>query len=281
MKTVIFGCGYIGMALMQFWSGQMEQTVIGTTTCQEKQEKLQAQGFEATVADSSNPLDVAKVVEMADTLVVCIAAKTRGSYQQAYLTTAKNIYDQLKKGAHLKRLIYLSSTSVYGEQNGKQVTETSELNPQSENSQILIETEDLYLTKIARLARVSVLRLSGIYGPGRTYGQRVQFLSKHEPLKGANNFINAVHQEDIVRAIEWVITHELTGLYNVCCDKHLTKRELYNQVTKREGLPPLNWDMSNPISADNKKVVSDKLKATGFTFAHRCEGPEAWVNPLD
>ncbi len=274
MKTVILGCGYVGLALMQFWSKNTQFSTTGTTTSPEKCHELQNQGFDIQIVHSSQLEKLEQLISCADTLIVCIGNPRGGSYNETYLNTAHNIYKSITNNSSLKHIIYLSSTSVYGNQEGSEVDENSTLNPNDVNSNTLVQTEHVYLRDIAKLVKVSVLRLGGIYGPGRTYEQRLEYLRLKQPIKGANMLINAVHQEDIIRAIDWVLMHKLSGVYNVCADAHPTRAELYNQYAEQMNLPPIEWDLVEKMSPSNKKVSASKIQATGFTFNHSCNSPE-------
>jgi len=101
----------------------------------------------------------------ADTVVYSLAASgfSEENYRAAYVDGLKNIIHAIDL-TRVKRLVFVSSTSVYHQNDGSTVTETSKTLPKYFNGRIMLEAERLALqTNIA-----TVLRYSGIYGPGRT-----------------------------------------------------------------------------------------------------------------
>lgn len=259
MKVLILGSGYIGKALFHYWKKQGLLDVTVTTTSKQKQQSLQKEGIPSIVFDSNTcSSSIEQHLLQADKIVIAIAPKKGFSYQQTYLQTAQSICSFFEKENCCKQIVYLSSTSVYGEQNGNWVVETTPCIPGTENAQILIDTEQLYLKYPS-----TILRLAGIYGPKRSHQDRIARLAGREMAGTGKEFCNWVHQQDIISAIDWVIKRNLLGIYNICSDDHPTKKELYKDSVQ--------W---NPFirntHSGNKRVSNKKMRQTGFTFQHSC-----------
>lgn len=247
MHTVIVGCGYVGMALAHFWQGY---DLTLTTTTASREGELSFLGRVAVVK-SAEKKKLKEVLEDADRIVVCVAPKNRD--YSLYIETAEAISKCMPKTAHL---VYTSSSSVYGEHEGAWVDEQSTLKGNPE----LIAAEQLYL----QLPHVTVLRLSGIYGPNRGLEEIVPYFAGKESVDG---YCNWVHIDDIVRAIDFVFDQELEGIFNICSDEHPKKSALYDPIIKRLGLEPAQWKEEGSSYFGNKRVSNQKIKQAGFHFS--------------
>ena len=82
-------------------------------------------------------------------------------------------------------------------------------------------------------------------------------------------YLNWIHLDDIVWAIEFARWNQLQGIFNLVDDSKLTVRELVEQVCLKYGLPKVNWDFSKPSWQNNSvRVSNQKLKDTGFQLIH-------------
>ena len=202
-------------------------------------------------------------------LVVCVAPHKKGPfYRSTYLDTAKAVANVLARGSAIEHLVYTSSTSVYGDHKGAWVTETSPLLPMETSSEILCQTEAVYLHKVPSATRVTILRLGGLFGPDRTLSSRMQGFASQGALPGSGQeYCNLVHRDDCVRAIDWVFSQNLTGVYNVCSAAHPTRKSLYTAIAQQLGIPPITWNPNTPSPhVGNKRVSNEKLCASGFVF---------------
>lgn len=245
LRTVIVGCGYVGMALAHHWQGY-DLTV--TTTTGSRLAELEAVG-KPFIVDTQDEKKMRELLADADRVVVTVAPKERN--YEVYPQTARTICKTMPKRAHL---VYTSSTSVYGDCQGEWVNEDSPLkgNPQ------LVEAEELY----QQLPHVTILRLSGIYGPNReleNYGRRIAGSEQ------VDSFCNWISIDDIVKAIDFVFEENIEGIYNLCVDEHPKRSELYNPMIEKMGLDPISWK-EGPTFFGNKRVSNTKIKETGFTF---------------
>ncbi len=272
MKVAIIGCGYVGTAMAQKWQSQ-GLVVLATTTRHERVSEL------ATVADRIEVLlgnDAPQLrTALADQQVVllCVGPKRGANYADTYLSTAQTLA-QILPETGVKQLIYTSTSSVYGQHQGNWVTEATAVTPASENGKVIAAAEQTLLAAANAQQQVCILRLGGIYGPGRTlakiYGRAA---GTTRPGKGDERS-NWVHLDDIVGAIDWVRRHQLSGLYNVVQDDVPKVRDLIDAVCQRHGLEPVQWDETQPSSRFyNARVSNAKLKDTGYQFVH----PSFWV----
>lgn len=266
MKVAIVGCGYVGTAVAQQWQTQGLDVLV-TTTRKERVAELSAiaQRVEVLVGTDSDRLQSA--LSDRQVVLLCVASKRGASYEQTYLSTAKTI-TQVLPHTSVEQLIYTSSCSVYGEHQGAWVSEQMPPKPITDNGRIIEQTEETLLSAISFQRKVCVLRLGGIYGPGRTLEKIYsRAAGTTRPGKGEEG-TNWVHLSDIVRGIEWARNQQLSGLYNLVQDEVPTVRTLIDEVCRRNALAPVEWDESQPSTRKNVRISNGKIKQTGFEFAH-------------
>ena len=271
--SAILGCGYVGSALAEYWQEQ-GHFVTGTTTSTERVALLSKTVSQAVVIEGNDLSGLRSLLQGQDTLVVSVAPtgfqEADGStYEATYLTTAKNLVTALGQCPSVKQVIYLSSCSVYGDRQGKWVDETAQIDPLEYKSQVIHEAEKIILQAANDRQKVCVLRLGGIYGPGRELVNMFGGLAGMTMPGKGDRFINWVHRDDIISAIDFARLNQLDGIYNLVDDSQLTVKEQVKLVCARYGLPQVNWD-SSKFSPPRKslQVSNQKLKTAGYELIH-------------
>lgn len=267
MRAAIIGCGYVGTAVARRWQDQGVD-VLATTTRSDRVPELSAVVNQVKVVTGTDVVQLRAALSDRQVALLCVGPKRGASYIETYLNTAKALASILPE-TDIQQLIYTSSYSVYGQHHGAWVTETMPPVPATEKGEILAATEQALLAAASPQRQICVLRLGGIYGPGRTvesiYG-RVAGTTR--PGKGAEHG-NWVHLDDIVGAVDWACQQRLAGVYNLVQDEILTVRELIGEVCDRQNLASVQWDESQPSRrAYNIRVSNAKLKSTGYQFVH-------------
>ena len=271
--SAILGCGYVGSALAEYWQEQ-GHFVTGTTTSPERVAALAETVSQAVVVKGNDLSGLRSLLQGQDTLVVSVAPtgfqEADGStYEATYLTTAKNVATALSQCPSVKQVIYLSSCSVYGDRQGEWVDETAQIDPLEYKSQVIHQAEKIILQAANERQKVCVLRLGGIYGPDRELVNMFGGLAGMTMPGKGDRFINWVHRDDIISAIDFARLNELDGIYNLVDDSQLTVKEQVKLVCARYGLPQVNWDPSKFSPPRNSLQVSNrKLKAAGYELIH-------------
>jgi nucleoside-diphosphate-sugar epimerase len=272
-NIAVLGCGYVGSTLADYWQEQ-GHFVTGTTTSRERVPSLSQVVSKVVVMKGDEVGAVQSLLQDQDTLVVSIAptgsqVADEATYEATYLTTTRNLVKVLNQSPKVKQVIYLSSCSVYGDCQGDWVTEASTVAPFERRSQVLHEAEKILLQASNEEQKVCILRLGGIYGPDRELVMMFGNLAGMTiPGKG-DRFINWIHRDDIIGAIEFARLNELEGIYNLVDDSQLTVKEQVERVCSHYGLPPVRWD-SSKLSFQRKslRVSNQKLKAAGYQLTH-------------
>ena len=267
MKVAIVGCGYVGTAIAQRWQSQ-GFTVLATTTRVERVSELSLVADRVEVVHGSDAARLQAILADQQIVLLCVGAKRGVDYADTYLKTAQTLAQILPETA-VEQLIYTSTYSVYGQHHGVWVTEEMPAAPATENGKVIAATEQTLLDATTPHRRVCILRLGGIYGPGRTL-ERIYSRAAGTTKPGTGDEgSNWVHLDDIVGAIDWVRQHHLSGIYNLVQDEVLTVRGLIDAVCQRYNLDPVQWDETKPSDRlYNVRVSNAKLKRTGYQFVH-------------
>jgi nucleoside-diphosphate-sugar epimerase len=264
MDIAIIGCGYVGLAAAKFWQQKMTIMVTATTTTPERLFDLKTVVQKVEVVRGNDASGLEKVLKGQDIVLLSIARKRNSSYQETYLDTAKTFVDVLKSSS-VKQVIYTSSCSVYGNQNGALVNEETAVTPTSEGEEILKQTEDVLLAAANKDLLVCILRLGGIFGPDRELLKIYSRVAGTTLPGDGNEPANWIHLDDIVGAVEFARLHRLQGIYNVVNDANLLRREIINKVCETHHLPKVTWDSSQQSTRlFNAKVSNQKIKDAGF-----------------
>ncbi|MGB3138284.1 MAG: SDR family oxidoreductase, partial [Nodosilinea sp.] len=245
MKAAILGCGYVGKAAAHLWSGQGHR-ITATTTTPERVEDLRKVAAAVQVVSGSDSEGMAALLQGQDTLLICVGAGRQASYEETYLNTAKTVASVLDQAPDLKKIIFTSTYSVYGNYDGAWVREDNPAHPATDNGRTMIETEQTLLNGATADRAVCVFRLGGIYGPGRELAKIYSRAAGSTRPGSGHEASNWIHLDDIVGAIAFAQAHHLSGLYNLVQDEIPTVCELINRVCTANNLEPVQWDPSQP-----------------------------------
>lgn len=165
-------------------------------------------------------------------------------------------------GSALRRVLFVSSTAVYGEHHGDWVDETTSPAPAGYNGKILLETEQWLSAQ--NVSSVS-LRLAGLYGPGRLQLiKRLQSGSARAPRQPVH-WANRIHIDDAAAAVDHLLAlAEPETVYLGSDGTPLPLHELYAYLAQRVGAPP-PADGPAPANVGSKKLNNDRLVASGWS----------------
>lgn len=209
-----------------------------------------------------------KSLDTAPDVVVHCASSGRGgpdAYRSVFLDGTRRLLEAFPD-AHL---LFVSSTSVYGQTDGSIVTENSPAAPDRETSCILLEAEAL-----VRQHHGIVTRLAGIYGPGRSVILK-RFLGGSAAIEeDGRRFLNQIHRDDAATAIMHLLAQAPPPrgeTYNVCDSTPLHQAECYEGLAKLFGrpLPPtVPRGLHRKRAWTHKQVSNARLRATGWNPAY-------------
>jgi len=199
-------------------------------------------------------------------LVVHCASASRGGGEDAYRRVYLDGMRHLLEAFPGVPLFFTSSTGVYGQTDGSTVTEDSPTLPTRPTAEILCEAEKAVLA-----AGGCVLRLSGIYGPGRSIHLQRLFAGEASIESGEpSRFLNQIHRDDIVSAVRHLVAsgpETWRGeIFHVTDSRPLTMRECYEWLSEHFGIPlaPESPPTAGKRGWTNKAISNAKLCATGW-----------------
>lgn len=240
MRKLIIGCGYLGRRVAAAWREQGD-TVAALTRSPEHAAELRATGIEPLLGDVTRPESLDSLPEAETVLYAVGFDRAAGkSMREVYVGGLGNVLERL--AGKVRRFLYVSSTSVYGQNAGEWVDEDSPCEPARENGVVCREAETLVQDSFRPLeaggGRANVLRLAGIYGPGRML-RRVESVQSGEPLAGnPEAFLNLIHVDDAVQAVLACEERgQPTRTYLVADGEPLTRREYYTLLAGLLGAP--------------------------------------------
>lgn len=274
MRVLIFGCGYVGSALGQELIARGYE--VWGVRRSEGSRAEEPSGLRIITADVTIPETLARIPGRFDLVVNCVAARASEpeTYRSVYLEGTRNLVQWLTPNPP-QLYLYTSSTGVYGQNDGSVVTEDSPVTPDSEAGQILVQTEATLQTAWSAMRFPAViLRLAGIYGPGRGYWLR-QFLEGEARIEGdGSRILNMIHLEDVVGSALAVIESPHPGeIYNVADDYPSRQLEVMQWLSQHllKPLPPTSAVAgdSSRRRATNKRVSNHKLReALGYRLKY-------------
>jgi nucleoside-diphosphate-sugar epimerase len=190
-----------------------------------------------------------------------------------YLAAAEELACVLPH-TRVQRVIYTSSTSVYAQDDGGWVDETSPTEPATEQGKALLETERILLTRLPATVDVSVVRMGGIHGPGRALDE-IAARSAGQQRRDGDAFVNLVHLDDIVSALVGLRDVRHHGVLNLAGDQPVTRKALYDALLRARGLPPVQWS-SAAESGLGKRVRSERIQQLlGLRWQHSLDALES------
>lgn len=277
MRALIVGCGYVGFPLAAELV-KLGHEVFGMRRSTSSDAALRAAGIAPLCGDITQPDSLKQLPRDFDWVVNCVASGGGGGvekYRQLYLQGMRNLIAWLTApGGKTPRIIYTSSTGVYGQNDGSLVDETSPTEPATDTAKILIETEQALLTAgCEKRFPAIVLRAAGIYGPERGYLLK-QFLRGEARIEGdGSRMLNMIHRDDLVQAIIAALERGRAGeIYNAVDDAPVSQLEFFKWLAAKLGKPlpsSVTEDFAAPRKrgVTNKRISNAKLKRElGFEF---------------
>jgi nucleoside-diphosphate-sugar epimerase len=256
----IVGCGYLGLRVAMLWKQQGDRVIV-TTRRMQRVTELQSAGFEVICWDITRPYQLDPLPPL-DTLLMAVAFDpASGQTREAVCVDGlRHVLDAVR--SLRDRLIFISTTGVYGGQDGGWVDEQSECQPDREAGRVYLSAERLIDGHRWRPQSV-VLRMAGIYGPGRI--PYLALLREGKPLiVTTEGYLNLIHVDDAVRVVA-ACDHCATPERFLVSDGFPVKRADYYREVARLAGTSVAFSEAEPDSPrgqrgrSNKRVCNRKL----------------------
>ena len=250
VKSVsIIGCGWLGFPLAKYLLTEDWQ-VKGSTTSENKLENLRDNGIESFLFKL--PFRINPELLHANNLVLNIPPGRGNSAQmENYSKSIGDILLQLKTSKSFNKLIFISSTSVYGSDQDI-FDEGSFCNSKTRSGEVMLEAESLIMN--AGIPYV-ILRFGGLAGPERHPGR---FLAGRTGLTTGNQSVNFLHLDDAIRVINHMLeTPILNEIFNVVSPIHSNKEDFYIKMAESLTMTPPTFD--KPANPFRREISARKL----------------------
>ncbi len=264
-RLFCFGLGFSGLAVARkLMVGGWP--VGGTCRGSDKANALREEGVDARVFTGGRPMEGAQAALSGTTqLLVSIAPGKQGD---PALLHHEDDFAML--AGSLQRIIYFSTTAVYGDHGGKWIDEDTPVNPQSQRAGRRVKAEEAWSSFAARLSvPLDILRLSGIYGQGRNQIEKLSAGKARRIVKPGHVF-NRIHVDDIARVVEALMKANVPGaIYNLADDEPAPPQDVVLYAAGLAGIePPAEesfddaemTEMARSFYGESKRVANARVK---------------------
>jgi nucleoside-diphosphate-sugar epimerase len=266
MNVFFFGLGYSSTAAAERLQSQPGiARILGTVRSAEKAERLAQTGLHTHVFDGTAPgPTLGADLRQASHVVLSIAPGETGDpaliHHRADLDAAE----------HLQWLCYYSTVGVYGDFGGAWIDETAPLVPRNDRSDRRVLAEQAWRDYArARGVKLAILRLAGIYGPGRSTFDKLADGTARRVIKPGQVF-NRIHVEDIARITALAAEARLEGTFNLADDEPAPPQDVVTYAAGLMGVEPppevpfeqaAFTPMQKSFYRDNKRVSNAAIKS--------------------
>jgi len=268
-RFFVFGAGYSGKAFAR--ANRDAATIFGTTRSPEKFAALSQAGIAPLRFDGALTPEMGDALKATTHLIVSVAPEEAGDLVLGAAGEA------IAAMPALEWIGYLSTVGVYGDHGGGWVDEGAECRPVSKRSVMRVAAERDWLKLGREIGRpVAVLRLSGIYGPGRNALVNLADGTARRLVKPGQVF-NRIHCDDIAGALWHLAGKNLGGIFNVTDDEPAPPQDVVAYAAGLMGVEPppeIAFEtaelspMARSFYGENKRVSNAAIKAAGYGFAY-------------
>lgn len=266
---LIMGAGYSGMAIGAALARRGAK-VFGTTRNAAKFQTLIDAGITPLIFDGTMNDSLKAAMAQSTGLIQSIAPGDEDGVLNLLKHELKSTMPKLEWAA------YLSTVGVYGDHDGAWVDEASECRPVSKRSHQRVKAETEWQAAADKISvPLAILRLSGIYGPGRNTFKRIEEGTARRLVKPDQVF-NRIRVEDIAAATALLAAQQENGIFNITDDEPAPPQDVVTYACDLLSVsPPVEQDfatadltpMARSFYGENKRVANNKIKQLGFVFA--------------
>ncbi|MGB3446600.1 MAG: NAD-dependent epimerase/dehydratase family protein [Xanthobacteraceae bacterium] len=261
MKLFIFGIGYSCRHFLDRF-GDRFTSVSGTVRDPSRDAAQFGCEMLSFGPDHADPIIATRLAE-ANLLLVSVPPSGSGD-------PALAAFSDLIGASRVQRIVYLSTVGIYGDHGGQWIDETAPVAPSAGRRAARATAEREWMTLAGE--RTSILRLAGIYGPGRNALVNLRAGTARRIVKPGQVF-NRIHVADIAQVIAAAFAHQATGIWNVCDDEPAPPQDVVTFAASLMGIAPppeidfASAEMSAKISnmarsfyATNNRISNARMK---------------------
>jgi len=251
-KLLVIGCGKLGQKL-GLLAKKTPLDLLGF-----KRKKITSTNIRIEQQDIFDKSFFDKVkIHSPDFILYSLSAdeQSEKSYRRNYIEGLKQVIKSIKYINNFQHLFFVSSTSVYGDNNDQFIDEFSETSPKNFRGTILLEAENLLNTV---KFNSTILRLSGIYGSGRNY--MIKLSQDAESWPKVDRWTNRINEDDAANFIIFLLNQCLQGeipekLYLLTDKEPVTLFRLLNWIRQ-------NLNLKNKINITSDPILGKRLRSS-------------------
>lgn len=257
----IIGCGWLGLPLAKSLI-QDGHKVHGSTTNADKLNLLKKEGikpFIIILGEDAVTGRIEEFLDRVDILILNIPPGLRGKHKENFVLKMNLLHTEIQK-SKVKKIVFVSSTSVYGAVEGEVTEETLPM-PVTESGRQLLEAEKIF--KNDKTIQTTILRFGGLIGPDR---HPIDKLSGKKGLSNGNDPINLIHLDDCIHLIKTILENNWWGqIFNGVYPDHPTKKDYYYDMADKKMLPRPQY-MSGMTRKKGKTIISRNFLINDVQF---------------
>ena len=232
---LIVGCGDIGMRVLKLLRGRWR--VLALTSSPQRREALRHAGAVPLLGNLDDAATLGRLGGLADSVLHLAPPPAHGEHD----TRTRNLQRALARGGRVRRVVYASTSGVYGDCGGERFDETRSTHPATSRARRRVDAEAWWRWHGRRAGVVvSVLRIPGIYASDRDGGHPRERLARGTPVLRAQDdvFTNHIHADDLARACVAALHRALPQrVLHVCDDTELRMGEYFDLAADLCALP--------------------------------------------
>jgi nucleoside-diphosphate-sugar epimerase len=231
-SILIIGCGDIGLRVAKHLS--RTHRVFALTSQQHRFQELREAGAIPILGNLDQPESLWRLSGLAQTVIHLAPPQNQGNRD----CRTRNLIRILAQGSNaVRRLIYISTTGVYGDHGGGKVSEVTPTNAQSERAQRRVDAErELRLWAPAHGVALTILRVPGIYAADRLPIDRLQ-AGTPALLPEEDAYSNHIHSDDLARLVCATVYHgKPQRIINACDGEEVKMGDYFDKVADAFGL---------------------------------------------
>ncbi|GCL61133.1 NAD-dependent epimerase/dehydratase family protein [Pseudaquabacterium pictum] len=234
-SLLVVGCGDVGLRVLRLLRGRWR--LLALTSSPERQATLRAAGAVPVLGNLDDAASLARIGSLADRVLHLAPPPSHGRTD----TRTAHLLQALARGGRVQRLVYGSTTGVYGDAQGAKFDETRAVAPGTDRAWRRVDAEArLRAFGLATGAAVTLLRIPGIYAGDRPGGHPRERLARGTPALRAEDdvYTNHIHADDLARACVAALWRGgRQRVVNVCDDTDLRMGDYFDLAADLCGLP--------------------------------------------
>jgi len=272
VNVLVAGAGWLGSALCRaLAAGGHRVTAVRRDPA--RAAALASPGVDPLALDLAAAGAAGRLPAGLDAIVACQSASGDGPdpYRRAYVDATRALLEAARSGDRPIALVYTGSTGVFGQRDGSEVDEGTPPAPASASAEVLVEAERLVLGASGSGIRSMVLRLSGLYGPGRTWPLDRVRGGQMALGPGDGTWLNLCHLDDAVASVLAALERGGAGrIYHASDAEPVRRRDLIAWVSSRLGIPaPRQPEGSRAPSLPDRRIHAERSRAElGIVLCH-------------